>query len=820
MSRRAALLGMLAMLVFFLGPIRAAAQSDGITGESWVDIGQGQVVMTCETDASNIVPDDYQDAVAYCDFSYPSNSWISHDCDGGADTEDPGDMICTDTFTVVPGETYRITWDDHGLDLLSYEEDGDTYYEDPDNYACREIDGPYEGEFTIPYWYYMSSACVGDPSSRAWVLETVNNDTTIAISPPGKGDVAPSQTVDFSVNNDFNAKWTVPTGASTGAIISGDGTNSATFQAPADSSKGGGMTATVKACEIGNSENCNSVTVTMPALTVSVNVASDNLDEKQSRTYDATVGNDMNNAGVTWSVSPGYGAISPNGLSVTYVAPSGVGSVSDVVKATSNADNTEHASITVYTIPIAVAVTPPTVTLSDGGTQQFTATVQNDLGQQGVTWSYSPQVGTLSNTGYYKAPDYVNSEVPITVYATCNDDHSKVGTAQLTLKPPPVRIQFFQQNVQSPVAIYAGDLVELNIWTPSGAVPVNQLWAVNGSAIASYSGNNASGGPSPLTGLANSALTFYWTDAGANGLSQYTVSYTCLDSNVCPNGNATASLTFTVTGPSGYGVANNVSVQMGDVFAVPIQRGNNPLTPRMILWGIGPPPGNNAANQPGGEVGIIVTANGTLPANPGNYSWVQVLSKNVNEAINANSQRGTCSGSFSGPGNELDTCYQYEICNPIAIFTNRATYDTFTDAPGWTLNSANAEQYSSFNATLYLMWVPPLSAPCTGATAADGNACNIPVPLGYVNWYFVGDAINTLKLGGQCVNVNNVYTCTTWTIQPDPNATSGGCGFPSTNCATHGQQYTPVFVPSRGSTAYPSWSGVFVPNSVNCNNVN
>lgn len=81
----------------------------------------------------------------------------------------------------------------------------------------------------------------------------------------------------------------------------------------------------------------------------------------------------------TWSVQEGAagGTISAAGL---YTAPSGPG-VYHVV-ATSHADPTKTAlvTITVNELIISVTVSPATVTLNPGGTQQFTASVTNSCG--------------------------------------------------------------------------------------------------------------------------------------------------------------------------------------------------------------------------------------------------------------------------------------------------------------------------------------------------------------------------------------------------------------------------------------------------------
>ena len=60
-----------------------------------------------------------------------------------------------------------------------------------------------------------------------------------------------------------------------------------------------------------------------------------------------------------------------------------------------------------------------------------------------VTWSFSPTVGTLSNTGLYTAPASVFQNFTITITATSFQDPTKFGTATtLTVDSSPVRQVF------------------------------------------------------------------------------------------------------------------------------------------------------------------------------------------------------------------------------------------------------------------------------------------------------------------------------------------------------------------------------------------
>ena len=152
----------------------------------------------------------------------------------------------------------------------------------------------------------------------------------------------------------------------------------------------------------------------------------------QTLQFSATVsGNDQS---VTWSINPNVGSISAGGL---YTAPSAIATNQTVtVTAISVADITKTASATVTLIPVAVSVTPSTVTLFDSQTRQFSATVTN-TGNTAVVWTINPPgEGSISAGGLYTAPASVPVTHTISVIATSVADNTKTGTATVTLSGP------------------------------------------------------------------------------------------------------------------------------------------------------------------------------------------------------------------------------------------------------------------------------------------------------------------------------------------------------------------------------------------------
>ncbi len=168
------------------------------------------------------------------------------------------------------------------------------------------------------------------------------------------------------------------------------------------------------------------------AITVAISPSAASLTAGQTQQFTATVQNST--SGVTWSLSPVLGSVDTTGL---YTAPASLTASSKVtITATSVDDATKSASATItLTAPgsATVTVAPATVTLSNSQQQLFTATVTNATG--GVSWSISPQTGTIDTNGLYTAPAVLATSVKVTVTATATltSNTSVTGTATITL---------------------------------------------------------------------------------------------------------------------------------------------------------------------------------------------------------------------------------------------------------------------------------------------------------------------------------------------------------------------------------------------------
>jgi hypothetical protein len=91
--------------------------------------------------------------------------------------------------------------------------------------------------------------------------------------------------------------------------------------------------------------------------------------------------------------------------------------------------------------PVVISISPTSASLTTGGTQQFTATLQN-TGNTAVTWQVNgvtggnTTTGTISSSGLYTGPGTVPNPATVTVTAISQADPSKSASAQMTITPP------------------------------------------------------------------------------------------------------------------------------------------------------------------------------------------------------------------------------------------------------------------------------------------------------------------------------------------------------------------------------------------------
>jgi hypothetical protein len=124
---------------------------------------------------------------------------------------------------------------------------------------------------------------------------------------------------------------------------------------------------------------------------------------------------------------------------------------------------------------ILVSVSPSSVSLIAGATQQFTATVTGTSSTT-VTWSLSgctgSACGTIDTNGLYTAPSSIPSAATVTVVATLQPDSSKTGSAMVHLTPVSVSLP------ESSIDIGAGDSHQFTV-TVSGTSNTAVTWSLS-----------------------------------------------------------------------------------------------------------------------------------------------------------------------------------------------------------------------------------------------------------------------------------------------------------------------------------------------------
>jgi uncharacterized protein (DUF2141 family) len=212
----------------------------------------------------------------------------------------------------------------------------------------------------------IKATAVADTTKLASAAITVPATITVSLS-PATATLQPGGTQQFTatVTNDPSNRgvtWTIspPTGAGT---LSGASSTSVTYSAPATAAGSLNLIITATSMADPSKSATAKVTIVTPAISVGISPASALEQVTGTVPFDAGVGYDPNNAGVTWSVGGCTGGASVCGsmtninnsgpFTADYVAPATVppgGQVS--VVATSVTDPTKSASASVTISPI------------------------------------------------------------------------------------------------------------------------------------------------------------------------------------------------------------------------------------------------------------------------------------------------------------------------------------------------------------------------------------------------------------------------------------------------------------------------------------
>jgi uncharacterized protein (TIGR03437 family) len=254
-----------------------------------------------------------------------------------------------------------------------------------------------------------------------------------------------------------------------------------------------------------------------------------------------------------------------------------------------------------------VQVSPASVVVSPGGSQQFTATVTGSS-NTAVRWTVSPQVGVISPSGFYTAPA-LYSPVTVTVTAQSLAAPTAMATAGLTIQSPPV-------SLAAPTVTNAASFL-------SGAVAPGEVVTLFGSGMGPATG--AAAQLDALGNLANSlagtqvvfdgiaAPLVYVSDKQVSAIVPYEVAkQTTTGMLVLANGGASATLTLSVAATAP-GLFTADSSGAGPAAAInqdnTLNGASNPAAVGSVvaLFGTG-----EGQTSPAGTDGLI--ANSTYPA--------------------------------------------------------------------------------------------------------------------------------------------------------------------------------------------------------------
>jgi hypothetical protein len=281
-----------------------------------------------------------------------------------------------------------------------------------------------------PATFALIATSVSDSTVSASASITIAAATPqikVAVSPATK-TVTVNQSQDFtaSVQNDSQNKgvtWTLAgagcSGAACGTLSTTSSASGApiSYTAPPNVPNPGNVTLTATSLADSTASASAAITIAAPTPQVVVSPATKNLLVNQSQDFTASVQNDPQSKGVTWTLS-GTGcsgaacgtlstASSASGAPIVYTAPQNAPNPPNVtLKATSVADSnvSASASITIAAPTVIVAVSPAAQAVPVNQSENFTASVQNDPQKKGVAWTLSGagcsgnSCGTLSNT--------------------------------------------------------------------------------------------------------------------------------------------------------------------------------------------------------------------------------------------------------------------------------------------------------------------------------------------------------------------------------------------------------------------------------------
>jgi len=297
-----------------------------------------------------------------------------------------------------------------------------------------------------PPQVYVAAKSVADPTKTSTATVTIIPPVAVSIAPTSAQILAGAhQQFTATVKNTTNTSvnWSVAGSGCSGSAC-GTVTSSGLYSAPAAVPTPAQVFLTATSAADPTKSSTASVTI-IPPVGVSISPTTTQVVIGTNQQFTATVTNTTNTA-VTWAVGgsgcggAACGTVSSAGL---YTAPGSVPTPAQVwVTATSVADPTKTSTATLtIVLPVAVTISPKSVQLLTGTTQQFSATVANTT-NTAVTWTVAGTgctggaCGTITSGGLYTTPNTVPSTAEVFVTVTSVADPTKSSTASVTISLP------------------------------------------------------------------------------------------------------------------------------------------------------------------------------------------------------------------------------------------------------------------------------------------------------------------------------------------------------------------------------------------------
>lgn len=241
------------------------------------------------------------------------------------------------------------------------------------------------------------------------------------------GPIAPGATAQFTATvtgtSNTAVTWSVDP---IGPVAVGTITQAGLYTAPAVAG-----TFTVRATSAADSTKSGTaaITVTLPAVTVTVNPSNPTLAAGGSLTLSASVSGSAN-PNVTWETTAGTVAPATASTTTTFTAPAQAGTVTVTARSVADATKTGTAVITV-TAGGTLSISPSVLSIVPGGTQQFGASL-GGTPTTAVTWNLleGAVAGSVNATGLYTAGATVGT---FTLKATLQADTAKTATVLITV---------------------------------------------------------------------------------------------------------------------------------------------------------------------------------------------------------------------------------------------------------------------------------------------------------------------------------------------------------------------------------------------------